>query len=88
MEPNHQTCAWPADVKPPRDAFVYDLVYKPRNTKLIGIARAHGLRAAHGMGMLVEQGAIAFELWTGVPAARVSRIMHSAIMCDYAATSR
>ena len=31
-----------------------------------------GLRAATGLGMLVEQGALAFELWTGQAAPRVT----------------
>jgi shikimate dehydrogenase len=46
-------------------AFVYDLVYNPRETKLVKTARAQGLSATTGLGMLIEQAALAFELWTG-----------------------
>jgi shikimate dehydrogenase len=44
---------------------VYDLVYNPAETALVRAARAGGLRAASGLGMLVEQAALAFQMWTG-----------------------
>lgn len=44
--------------------FVYDTVY-PAETPLLAEARARGARVAGGLGMLVHQGALAFELWTG-----------------------
>lgn len=47
------------------EAVVYDLVYNPSVTRLISDAGAAGMRAENGMGMLLHQGAIAFELWTG-----------------------
>ncbi len=47
--------------------FVYDLVYNPRRTKLMGQAENAGIPAANGLGMLLRQGAQAFELWTGIP---------------------
>ncbi|MCU0881345.1 MAG: shikimate dehydrogenase [Hyphomonadaceae bacterium] len=43
------------------DATVYDTVYIPRETALLATARARGLRALDGLGMLVGQGALAFE---------------------------
>jgi shikimate dehydrogenase len=53
--------------------FVYDTVY-PRETPLLAEARARGARVAGGLGMLVHQGALAFELWTGrVPPLEVMR---------------
>ncbi len=45
--------------------FVFDTVY-PADTPLLTEARARGLRAAGGLGMLVHQGALSFSLWTGV----------------------
>jgi shikimate dehydrogenase len=48
------------------DATVFDLVYVPAETPLLGAARARGLRCANGAEMLVAQAAIAFERWTGV----------------------
>lgn len=47
------------------NCMVYDLVYKPPVTPLVGDSRALGLRAESGLGMLLYQGVDAFELWTG-----------------------
>jgi shikimate dehydrogenase len=70
MAPNVNTSAWFESVPFPPGAFVYDLVYNPADTYLTRQARAAGLRAATGLGMLVEQGALSFELWTGRAAPR------------------
>ncbi len=43
---------------------VVDLVYHPTVTPLIAQARARGLRAVNGLGMLIHQAAHAFRLWT------------------------
>ncbi len=66
MAPDVNNSPWPGNLTFPPGAFVYDLVYNPRETKLIRQARADGLPAANGLGMLVQQGALAFQLWTGV----------------------
>lgn len=50
-----------------RDAVLYDLVYRPGETPWIRAARARGHSAADGLGMLVEQGALAFERWFDRP---------------------
>ena len=47
------------------ELFVYDQIYNPTETNLIKAARAVGAEAVNGIGMLVFQGAISFELWTG-----------------------
>jgi shikimate dehydrogenase len=44
---------------------VYDLVYNRPGTKLVEEAKRKRLSAVTGLGMLLYQGAIAFELWTG-----------------------
>nr|MDO8117172.1 shikimate dehydrogenase [Candidatus Sigynarchaeota archaeon] len=44
---------------------VFDLVYNPLETKLVHQAKSKGCKIAHGLDMLVHQGAIAFEWWTG-----------------------
>jgi len=43
---------------------VYDIIYNPPETRLMKIAKEKGLKTVGGIGMLVHQGAIAFELWT------------------------
>ena len=48
------------------DLIVYDTVYAPRTTKLMTIAQAAGVRHVFdGLGMMLYQGAEAFQLWTG-----------------------
>ena len=47
---------------------VYDMIYKPAETPLLKSAKAAGCKTANGIGMLVHQGAKAFEIWTGQPA--------------------
>jgi shikimate dehydrogenase len=50
----------------PEGAAVFDLVYRVGETAWVTAARNAGHRAADGMGMLVEQGALAFTRWFGV----------------------
>lgn len=50
------------------DAVALDVVYAPPQTPFLAAARARGLRHANGLGMLARQGALAFELWLGIPA--------------------
>lgn len=48
------------------DLIVYDTVYAPRTTKLMTIAQTAGVRHVfNGLGMMLYQGAEAFQLWTG-----------------------
>lgn len=49
-----------------KDRVVIDAVYNPLDTKLLCRARELGLTAMSGLWMLVYQGALAFEWWTGV----------------------
>ncbi len=72
MTPNTDASPWLEGTPFPPDAFVYDLVYNPPDTLFVRQARAAGLRAATGLGMLVEQGALALELWTGRQAPRAT----------------
>jgi shikimate dehydrogenase len=65
MYPQIDTCPWPEDVPMPPNALFYDLVYNPLETVFLARARAAGAPAVDGLGMLVHQGALAFETWTG-----------------------
>lgn len=49
----------------PEGAAVVDLVYKPRETAVLRAAAMRGYRTVDGLGMLLHQGALAFERWTG-----------------------
>jgi len=72
MAPNVDDSPWPDGVPFPPEAFVYDLVYNPLETRLVNDARRAGLEACNGLGMLVEQAALSFERWTGLTAPRQS----------------
>ncbi len=52
----------------PARASVVDLVYKPRETSVLVRAKELGLTTVDGLGMLLHQGALAFELWTHLQA--------------------
>jgi len=48
-----------------RTRAVYDMIYRPAETALLAAAKKSGCRTANGLGMLLHQGAKAFEIWTG-----------------------
>lgn len=54
----------PIEALPP-DAAVVDMVYEPLKTTVLARAEEHRLTIVDGLGMLLHQGAIAFEMWTG-----------------------
>lgn len=56
---------WPLDRAKP-SAIVADIVYRPLETGLLRAARARGLKTVDGLGMLIHQGALSFEIWHGV----------------------
>jgi len=47
---------------------VYDMIYRPAETRLLKAAKAEGCRTANGLSMLLYQGAKALEIWSGKPA--------------------
>jgi shikimate dehydrogenase len=65
MLPDVDASPWPANLPFPQNAAVYDLVYNPRETKLVREACAAGLSATTSLGMLIEQAALSFKIWTG-----------------------
>ena len=73
------------------DAAVFDLTYRARTsgegltieTPLVAAAMERGLSARSGLGMLVEQGALAFECWFGVDASR--EVMAAAVGLELSA---
>jgi len=51
-----------------KDIIVSDITYNPLKTRLIQEAEAVGCKTHNGVGMLIHQGAKAFEIWTGFDA--------------------
>ena len=83
MHPQVQATPWPPGVPFPPRAVVYDLVYNPPETALVRAARLAGLEAYTGLGMLIEQAALSFKLWTGQPADRSAMLQaaQEALQC-------
>ncbi len=52
----------------PATALVMDMVFNPPQTALLRAAKARGCATLNGLPMLLYQGALAFELWTGCDA--------------------
>ncbi|HAX72524.1 MAG TPA: shikimate dehydrogenase [Firmicutes bacterium] len=47
------------------DLIVSDIVYSPKETALLKMAKEVGCQTFNGLGMMLFQGAAAFKLWTG-----------------------
>ena len=86
MTPDVDASPWLGDLPFRSGQVVYDLVYNPVHTKLLRQASHAGAQSIGGLGMLVWQGALAFERWTGQPAP--IDVMRSAAAAHFAARSR
>ena len=84
MTPNIDQSPLPENLSLPRHVSIYDLVYNPRETKLVKNVRAQGLNATTGLGMLIEQAALAFEMWTGKSPSR--EIMRASVEASSVST--
>ncbi len=68
MDPYVGLSPWPEGVAFPKCELAYDLVYNPPNTRFMELAQANSIKAVNGLGMLVHQAALSFEIWTGASA--------------------
>ncbi len=66
MSPLPELCPWPDGLPLPSCELIYDLIYNPKVTRLMIKADTQNIKAENGLGMLVHQAALSFELWTGV----------------------
>lgn len=48
----------------PAACVVYDIIYSPPRTKLLEAAAIRGLATQNGLGMLLHQGGLSFQIWT------------------------
>ena len=73
---SHPGCPVPEDWILPHH-HVYDTIYAPVRTELLRLAGERGAGTRNGLGMLARQGALAFEIWTGVKpdAERMERLL-------------
>jgi shikimate dehydrogenase len=49
-----------------KESMVCDIIYNPLETKFLQMAKQHGAQIQNGIEMFVYQGALAFEIWTGI----------------------
>jgi shikimate dehydrogenase len=80
MWPHVDGSVWPDTAPVPVHLTVFDLVYNPLETRLLRQARQSGAHAVDGLGMLVRQGALAFDMWTnqGLSVTEVAALMRAA----------
>lgn len=65
MFPHQAASPWLPEVAVPAGLFAYDLIYNPSETQWIAQVRAAGALGCTGLGMLVQQGALAYQRWVG-----------------------
>jgi shikimate dehydrogenase len=65
----------------PVTALVNDIVYRPLETPLLAAARARGMPAVDGLGMLLHQAAPGFEAWFG-RAPEVDADLRAAVLAE------
>lgn len=65
MAPNEDACPIPDGSYLPDGIIVSDIIYNPKETRLLTMAKEKGLPYFNGTYMLLYQGAEAFRLWTG-----------------------
>jgi shikimate dehydrogenase len=84
MWPHMDGSVWPDGVPVPSHLTVFDLVYNPLETRLLQQAQESGARTIDGLGMLVWQGALAFDMWTNQDLAldEIAALMYAA--CEQA----
>ena len=63
----------------PADCWVYDVIYTPRPTELLRRAALRGCRSLDGLEMLVQQGAAALRLWSGLAEVPIDRMREAAL---------
>ncbi|RKQ60569.1 shikimate dehydrogenase [Thermovibrio guaymasensis] len=63
--------------KIPSGITVVDIIYNPPQTPLLKAAKEKGCKTINGLGMLVHQGAVAFEIWTGkkAPVEKMKKVL-------------
>jgi len=64
MHPNENKCPLSDDFEIPKGILACDLIYNPPESKLLKKAKESGAKTLNGIGMLVRQGALAFEIFT------------------------
>ncbi len=77
MHPHEDATPWPDAAAFSDEQLVYDLIYKPEQTRLLRDAAARGARTLGGLDMLIRQAAASYAEWTGraMPVDRVRQAL-------------
>ncbi|HEY1353282.1 MAG TPA: shikimate dehydrogenase [Ktedonobacteraceae bacterium] len=67
LKPDDKTCLLNVEALP-AEALVMDMIFQPPLTPLLRQAQLRGCPTLNGCSMLLYQGTLALELWTGQPA--------------------
>lgn len=65
LNENAPDMPWDEGVAFSKNQVVYDVIYNPKLTRFLQHAQKYKAKAINGLGMLVHQGALSFEIWTG-----------------------
>jgi len=65
MAPYKDDCLIPDSSYLLKNLKIADIIYNPKETKLLKMAKEKGLEYMNGEGMILYQGAVSFEFWTG-----------------------
>ncbi len=77
MTSHPQGSPWINSLPFPPNAALYDLIYNPDETQLMKDAAQAGLPTRNGLGMLIGQALLSFEIWTGKKVSADKIILHS-----------
>ena len=76
--------ASPLDAAELNCRVVFDMIYRPRKTRLLQLAAQRGIETISGLEMFVAQGAAQFEIWTGMRAPVAAMRARGGIRCSSA----
>jgi shikimate dehydrogenase len=78
MAPNIDQSPLGDDVTLPAGMLVFDLIYNPPKTRLLQLAEKNKTTAINGLGMLLHQAVLSFEIWTGikVPVEKMQEVLN------------
>lgn len=66
MYPNIDFMPLSSDFTFSKQQIIFDVIYNPKKTKLLKLAEEQGCTIVNGLGMLIFQGILAYEIWTGL----------------------
>ena len=62
-----------------KETIVYDLIYSPRPSRWLNLAKEKGCMGIDGLEMLIQQGAASLRLWSGYQDIPISRMREAAL---------